>query len=99
MPSGNFRFKVRPRKDQIIVSCAPELTTLLACFATTGDLRHTAACADSAKALQNCMSNRHVAGGKGKSSKSMVGDGIIRKLVCRKEEMDHKKVLYLVFYD
>nr|XP_019048132.1 hypothetical protein I302_01897 [Kwoniella bestiolae CBS 10118]OCF27062.1 hypothetical protein I302_01897 [Kwoniella bestiolae CBS 10118] len=68
MPSGNFRFKVRPRKDQIIVPCATELTSLLACFATTGDLRHTTACADSAKALQNCMSNRHVAGGKGKSS-------------------------------
>ncbi|WWC67365.1 uncharacterized protein I206_101273 [Kwoniella pini CBS 10737] len=68
MPSGNFRFKVRPRKDQIVVPCAPELSTLLACFATTGDLRHTTTCAESAKALQACMSNRHATGGKGKSS-------------------------------
>ncbi|WVR03105.1 hypothetical protein IAU60_000095 [Kwoniella sp. DSM 27419] len=68
MPAGNFRFKVRPKKDQIVVPCAPELTALLACFATTGDLRHTTTCAENAKALQACMANRQVSGGKAKSS-------------------------------
>ncbi|WRT63164.1 uncharacterized protein IL334_000067 [Kwoniella shivajii] len=68
MPAGNFRFKVRPKKDQIIVPCSVELSSLLACFATTGDLRHTTTCAESAKALQTCMSSRHAQGGKSKSS-------------------------------
>ncbi|WWC90244.1 uncharacterized protein L201_005177 [Kwoniella dendrophila CBS 6074] len=86
MPSGNFRFKVRPRKDQIVVPCAPELTSLLACFATTGDLRHTQQCSESAKALQMCMSNRHVQGGKGKSSYCCL-IGIIWNIEVKRREI------------
>ncbi|OWZ68068.1 hypothetical protein AYX14_05534 [Cryptococcus neoformans] len=65
MPPSNFRFKVRATKEALNVPCAPELTSLLSCFATTGDLRHATSCADSAKALHTCMAQ-----GKGKGGKS-----------------------------
>ncbi|RSH78041.1 uncharacterized protein EHS24_002496 [Apiotrichum porosum] len=53
------RFKVRPTKKVLNIACAPEFSAMLACFASTGDLRHqnvgTAGCADAAKALHACM--------------------------------------------
>ncbi|WVN87601.1 uncharacterized protein L203_102784 [Cryptococcus depauperatus CBS 7841] len=68
MPPANFRFKVRATKEPLKVPCAPELTALLSCFATTGDLRHTAACANSATELHRCMAASKGPGGKSKSS-------------------------------
>ncbi|KAJ9102666.1 hypothetical protein QFC19_004775 [Naganishia cerealis] len=53
------RFKVRPRR---------ELSTLLACFATSGDLRTTAECSKAAKDLHACMANRPKGGKPPKSS-------------------------------
>lgn len=49
--------------------CLPLLSSLLACFATTGDMRANEACSNAAKALHTCM-----AGSKGgvKASKSSV---------------------------
>lgn len=35
--------------------CAPELTTMLGCWAAKNDLTTTGACAESAKALYECM--------------------------------------------
>ncbi|OWZ59996.1 hypothetical protein J007_00554 [Cryptococcus neoformans] len=72
MPSSNFRFKVRATKEALNVPCAPELTSLLSCFATTGDLRHATSCADSAKALHTCMAQGKGKGGKSGSSVSFI---------------------------
>jgi hypothetical protein len=40
---------------QLVAPCAPELAALLACFATTGDLRTHSACAAASKTLHKCM--------------------------------------------
>ncbi|KAK1920547.1 hypothetical protein DB88DRAFT_542736 [Papiliotrema laurentii] len=53
--SGGLRFKVKPRKSLHVVTCAPELSTLLACFASSGDLKGSEACAQAAKGLHHCM--------------------------------------------
>ena len=44
--------------EQIVVPCTPELTSLLACFATSGDLQHKAECSAAAKNLHKCMETR-----------------------------------------
>ena len=67
--------KERERKTQnwwletVPPPCLPLLSSLLACFATTGDMRANEACSNAAKALHTCM-----AGSKGnvKASKSSV---------------------------
>ncbi|KAJ9097161.1 hypothetical protein QFC21_004830 [Naganishia friedmannii] len=64
------RFKVRPRRDNVIPPCATELSTLLACFATSGDLRTTAECSKAAKDLHMCMASRPKGGKPPKSSVS-----------------------------
>jgi len=78
--------------------CLPALTTLLACFATTGDMRANEACANAAKSLHTCM-----AGSKGavKASKSSVshvhlfsrfgkrkGDGVGQRGSKRQVDLD-----------
>lgn len=63
--------------EALNVPCAPELTSLLSCFATTGDLRHTTSCADSAKALHTCMAQ-----GKGKGGKSGSSVSCISTMIC-----------------
>ncbi|ODN86841.1 hypothetical protein L198_07204 [Cryptococcus wingfieldii CBS 7118] len=68
MPPSNFRYKVRASKGALQVPCAPELANMLQCFATTGDLRHTQSCADSAKMLHACMATGKGKGGKQGSS-------------------------------
>ncbi|KAI0948301.1 hypothetical protein AcV7_009091 [Taiwanofungus camphoratus] len=35
--------------------CAPQLTSMLACWAATNDIHSTAACQEHAKALHECM--------------------------------------------
>ncbi|KAG7562507.1 hypothetical protein FFLO_02086 [Filobasidium floriforme] len=61
------KFRVRPRREQIVVPCTPELTSLLACFATSGDLQHKAECSAAAKNLHKCMETRPKSG-KGRKS-------------------------------
>ncbi|WVQ82819.1 hypothetical protein IAT38_004951 [Cryptococcus sp. DSM 104549] len=68
MAGKDFRFRVRAGNKPLHVPCAPELTALLACFASTGDLRHTAACAEAAKGLHTCMTVTKPAGKVPKSS-------------------------------
>jgi hypothetical protein len=71
-----------PPSDPLVVNCAAELTTLLACFASTGDMRSSEACATAAKTLHTCIA------GKPKSvprpAKSSVS--LTRRLYCRKWE-------------
>lgn len=62
----------RNSTEALNVPCAPELTSLLSCFATTGDLRHATSCADSAKALHTCMAQGKGKGGKSGSSVSSI---------------------------
>ncbi|GHJ86560.1 hypothetical protein NliqN6_2962 [Naganishia liquefaciens] len=62
------RFKVRPRRDNVIPPCATELSSLLACFATSADLRTTGECSKAAKDLHACMANRPKGGKPPKSS-------------------------------
>jgi hypothetical protein len=45
-----------------IVPCAPQLSALLACFASSADMRGTEACASAAQTLSHCMAtNKMVA--------------------------------------
>ncbi|WOO84544.1 uncharacterized protein LOC62_06G008060 [Vanrija pseudolonga] len=61
-----FRYRVRPTKQAAQTPCAAQLTTLLACFATTGDLRAgvegTQGCAAAAKNLHLCMAQPYKKG-------------------------------------
>ncbi|KAL7418991.1 hypothetical protein Q5752_006675 [Cryptotrichosporon argae] len=74
------RFKVRPTRQTTLAPCAAELSTLLACFATTGDLRAAgegaAGCAAAAKGLQLCMQK----GAKGAGRRSGSINHLLSKL-------------------
>ena len=43
--------------ERAVFPCTPELTTLLTCFATSGDLHHTGECSIAAKSLHQCMAS------------------------------------------
>jgi hypothetical protein len=58
--------------DNVIPPCATELSSLLACFATSADLRTTGECSKAAKDLHACMANRPKGGKPPKSSVSPV---------------------------
>ncbi|KII88953.1 hypothetical protein PLICRDRAFT_139050 [Plicaturopsis crispa FD-325 SS-3] len=47
--------RVRPKKSVAPNVCTEELTTMLACWAATGDLKSTKECAEQATALYTCM--------------------------------------------
>ncbi|KAF8321653.1 hypothetical protein DL93DRAFT_2051244 [Clavulina sp. PMI_390] len=47
--------KVRPRKEKVNAPCAVQLATMLNCWASFGDTRSQAQCADAARALHTCM--------------------------------------------
>ncbi|KAF9036733.1 hypothetical protein BJ165DRAFT_1354050 [Panaeolus papilionaceus] len=49
------KLKARPRKAAQTVMCAPQLSSMLACWAASGDVMSTAACQQSAEALYQCM--------------------------------------------
>ncbi|KAF9533385.1 hypothetical protein CPB83DRAFT_782908 [Crepidotus variabilis] len=49
------KLKVRPKKAAQTTMCAPELTSMLACWAATGDTFNHNACQESAKNLFQCM--------------------------------------------
>ncbi|KAI5474475.1 hypothetical protein MNV49_003220 [Pseudohyphozyma bogoriensis] len=50
------KLKVKPRRTAHIQPCALELTAMLGCWASSGDLMSSAACKESAKKLHECMS-------------------------------------------
>ncbi|KAF5345204.1 hypothetical protein D9758_009651 [Tetrapyrgos nigripes] len=47
--------KVRPKKAGVTVMCAPQLTTMLGCWAASGDLHSVGACQEAAQDLFRCM--------------------------------------------
>ncbi|KAF9653053.1 hypothetical protein BDM02DRAFT_3087845 [Thelephora ganbajun] len=49
------KLKVRPKKNAAVSLCAPELATMLGCWAAKNNMTTTGACAESAKALYDCM--------------------------------------------
>lgn len=49
------KLKVRPKKETGAAPCAAEFATMLACWASSSDLASQGPCADSARALQECM--------------------------------------------
>lgn len=49
------QLKVKPRRTAHIQPCALELTAMLGCWASAGDLTSAAACRESAKRLHECM--------------------------------------------
>ncbi|KAK7693233.1 hypothetical protein QCA50_002799 [Cerrena zonata] len=49
------KLKVRPRKNVQAIYCAKELSTMLSCWAASGDIHSASACAESATTLFECM--------------------------------------------
>lgn len=49
------QLKVKPRRANHIQPCALELTAMLGCWASAGDLASAGACKESAKKLHECM--------------------------------------------
>ncbi|KAG8893474.1 hypothetical protein FRB99_001918 [Tulasnella sp. 403] len=49
------KLKVKPRRVDMINPCIPELSAMLGCWAVSHDLKNVGACAESAKALAECM--------------------------------------------
>ncbi|KDQ18512.1 hypothetical protein BOTBODRAFT_154422 [Botryobasidium botryosum FD-172 SS1] len=51
------KLKVKPRKVAYATPCATELATMLGCWASAGNVGNSAVspCADTAKALHDCM--------------------------------------------
>lgn len=65
MDDGKRRNYPADYSDAAATPCHPQLIALLGCFATSGDLRATAACAESAKALAQCVAEGKRGGGRG----------------------------------
>lgn len=53
------------KTDASAAPCAPQLVSLLTCFATHSDLRANAQCAETAKALAACVAGQKTGGGRG----------------------------------
>lgn len=49
------KLKVRPRKAAATAPCATEFAAMLACWASSHDLRSQGECREAARALQTCM--------------------------------------------
>lgn len=49
------KLKVRPRKAAAAAPCATEFATMLACWASSHDIRSQGECREAARALQTCM--------------------------------------------
>ncbi|WFD05226.1 hypothetical protein MVES1_000554 [Malassezia vespertilionis] len=52
------KLKVRPKKLAANAPCAAEFATVLACWASTSDIRSQTACLEQTKALRDCMATR-----------------------------------------
>lgn len=50
--------KVRPKKESRVAPCAPEFAAMLACWASANDLNNSGPCAESARALAECMKSK-----------------------------------------
>jgi hypothetical protein len=80
---GKKKEKANILPETVPPPCLPALSTLLACFATSGDLRANEACATAAKSLHTCMAGSKGAVKASKSSVSLLILGIGMKLMCR----------------
>ncbi|KAK4334808.1 Mitochondrial ribosomal protein subunit Mrp10 [Rhodotorula toruloides] len=49
------KYKVKPRKQAHVAPCALELTTMLGCWASSGDLTSGRECREAMLRLQECM--------------------------------------------
>lgn len=49
------QLKVKPKRTAHVQACALELTAMLSCWASAGDLVNAKECRDSAKRLHECM--------------------------------------------
>ncbi|EPQ58451.1 hypothetical protein GLOTRDRAFT_114879 [Gloeophyllum trabeum ATCC 11539] len=56
------KLKVRPRKNPPTNLCAPELATLLGCWAASNDYGSTEKCREVSQALYECMRNAPMKG-------------------------------------
>ncbi|GAA6043673.1 hypothetical protein JCM8097_008602 [Rhodosporidiobolus ruineniae] len=50
------KLKVKPRKTAYVQPCALELTAMLGCWASAGDLASQKECKEAAMRLHECMS-------------------------------------------
>lgn len=50
------QLKVKPRRVAQVQACSLELTAMLSCWASSGDLASSSMCKDAAKKLHECMS-------------------------------------------
>ncbi|BGP17017.1 hypothetical protein JCM10213_000348 [Rhodosporidiobolus nylandii] len=50
------KLKVKPRKTAYVQPCALELTAMLGCWASAGDITNAKECRESAMRLHECMS-------------------------------------------
>ncbi|WFD21897.1 hypothetical protein MEQU1_000556 [Malassezia equina] len=53
------KLKVRPKKLASKAPCAAEFAAVLACWASSSDLRSQAECAEVTKTLRECMATSH----------------------------------------
>ncbi|GAA5864128.1 hypothetical protein JCM5296_001683 [Sporobolomyces johnsonii] len=56
------KLKVKPRKTPYVQPCALELTAMLGCWATSGDVVSAKDCRDSAMRLHECMTKPQAKG-------------------------------------
>lgn len=52
---SSTQLKVKPRRTQHVQACALELTNMLSCWATHGDVTSSTQCKEAAKRLHECM--------------------------------------------
>lgn len=60
------KLKVRPKKAAATTPCATEFAAMLACWASSSDIRSQGVCREQTKALQECMATRVGGTGPGK---------------------------------
>ena len=52
------KLKVRPKKLAASTPCAAEFASVLACWASSSDIRSQGECREATMALQNCMATK-----------------------------------------
>ncbi|WFD29273.1 hypothetical protein MSPP1_000280 [Malassezia sp. CBS 17886] len=60
------KLKVRPKKLAAQAPCSAEFATVLACWASSHDIRSQSACAEATKALRDCMATKRPSAGRSK---------------------------------
>ncbi|GAA5871721.1 hypothetical protein JCM16303_000844 [Sporobolomyces ruberrimus] len=56
------KLKVKPRKTPYVQPCALELTSMLGCWASSGDLTSSKDCREAAMRLKECMTKPQAKG-------------------------------------